>query len=131
MVFRAVAGAAFALAAAGLGGCAVGPRLAVPVSQAGSARLQVFWVSAHARADGIDVIGRVRRRPMYVGVIGGHLHVEARFSNGRPPVVADTRWGGLPSRGSTSASFGAVLRTDRPAEITAIHVEHRLRDDEG
>lgn len=131
MVFKSVAGAALALVAAGLGGCAVGPKLAVPVSQAGSARLQVFWVSAHARPDGVEVIGRVRRQPLYVGVIGGHLHVEGRFSDGRPPVFVDTRWGGLPSRGSTSASFGAVLRTDRAADITAIRVEHRLRDDEG
>jgi len=93
--------------------------------------LQIFWVKAHAVRDGIEVGGRVRRQPLYVGVIGGHLHVEGRFADGRPPVVTDTRWGGLPSRGSTSASFGAILRTDRPADIVAIRVEHRLRDDEG
>ncbi len=129
MWFKSIAGVALAMSAAGLGGCAVGPRLAVPVSQAGSQKLQIFWVSAHANKDGVEVIGRVRRQPLYVGVIGGHLHVEGRFADGRPPVVTDTRWGGLPSRGSTSASFGAVLRTDRPADIVAIRVEHCLRDD--
>jgi hypothetical protein len=131
MWFRSVVIAMAAGAVAGLSGCAGGPRLAVPVSQAGSDRLQIFWVKAHAVRDGIEVGGRVRRQPLYVGVIGGHLHVEGRFADGRPPVVTDTRWGGLPSRGSTSASFGAILRTDRPADIVAIRVEHRLRDDEG
>lgn len=129
MWFKSIAAVTLGVSAAGLGGCAVGPRLAVPVSEAGSQKLQIFWVSAHANKDGVEVIGRVRRRPLYIGVIGGHLHVEGRFADGRPPVVTDTRWGGLPSRGSTSAAFGAVLRTDRPADIVAIRVEHRLRDD--
>lgn len=131
MWFKSFAGLALAVSGVALGGCAVGPRLTVPVSEAGSQKLQIFWVSAHANKEGVEVIGRVRRRPLYIGVIGGHLHVEGRFADGRPPVVADTRWGGLPSRGASSASFGAVLRTDRPADIVAIRVEHRLRDDDG
>lgn len=128
MRFKSIAGVVLAVSATGLGACTVSPRLAVPVSQTSSQKLQIFWASAHANKDGIEVIGRVRRRPLYLGVIGGHLHVDGRFADGRPTVFADTRWGGLPSRGSTSASFGAVLRTDRPADIVAIRVEHRLRD---
>ena len=131
MWFKSIAGAALALSVLGLGGCAAGPGLAVPVSRAGSDRLQIFWVKAHAARAGVEVSGRVRRAPLYVGMIGGHLHVEGRFADGRPPVVTDTRWGGLPSRGTASASFGAVLRTDRPADITEIRVEHRLHDDNG
>lgn len=122
---------AVAVAAGGLGGCATGPRLAVPVSQAGSDRLRLLWVKAYPARDGVEVSGRVRRAPLYVGVIGGHLHVEGRFADGRAPVVADTRWGGLPSRGTSTAAFAAVLRTDRPADIAEIRVEHRLRDDAG
>lgn len=116
--------------AAALGACVMNERLQTPLSVAGSRVLQIFWVNAYPDPKGIQILGRVRRQEFYLGSLRGHLHIEGRFADNSAPVTVDTRWDLLPARGAKTAGFQALLKTDRPAEIALVRVEHRLYADD-
>lgn len=110
--------------------CASAPLLDMPVARANSTSLRIVWVASRSDPRGVLITGGVRRVPLSIGPIDGHLHIEGRFADGRPPIVTDAIWTGLPLRGSAPGHFRALLRADRPAEITSVSVEHRYRRDD-
>lgn len=113
------------LITASLTGCATGPKVNLPTVATGNDRIQIMWLHTYKDKGGVRVLGHVRRAPQTFGAIGGHLHVVAYFTDGTQPVVADTRWGSLPIRGSRMSPFSALLRTSNPDGIDRIAVEYR------
>jgi len=113
-----------------LASCAPSAQLDRPAMLVSSGSLRVVWVDCYATPPGVLVTGGVRRAPLTIGAISGHLHIEGRFSNGRPPIVVDTNWTGLPLRGTAPGYFRAVLPTDRPTDLASIRVEHRYERDD-
>ncbi len=113
------------LITASLTGCAAGPKINLPTVAAGNDRMQITWLHTYKDKGGVRVQGHVRRAPQTHGAIGGHLHVVAYFTDGTQPVIVDTHWGQLPSRGNRMAPFNALLPTDNPDGIDRIVVEYR------
>lgn len=112
------------VAATGLAGCAATSPLDAALSTASSPRLEVWAARAYATPKGVVVAGAVRRPALSRGPISGHVHVEARFADGRPPVVAVALWGSVPARGARLAHFRVALPVADRAPPTAISVSH-------
>lgn len=107
-----------------LGGCAMGEPLAVPLSTPPAKQLSVWSAYTSDLGDAVLVFGLVRRPPLRTGPLWGHLHVEARFIDQRPPVWVDTRWSTIPPRGSRSGRFSARLPIADAASIASISVAY-------
>jgi len=113
-----------------LASCVPAAQLDRPAMLVSSRSLRVAWVDCYATPPGVLVTGGVRRVPLTIGAIAGHLHIVGRFSNGRSPIVVDTNWTGLPLHGTAPGYFRAVLPTDRPADLASVRVEHRYERDD-
>jgi hypothetical protein len=89
--------------------------------------LTISRVNAQDRGASTLIAGRVARRSMHSGIIGGHLHIEA-WGGGELLATKDTLWHLLPRRRAASTSF--VAKIPVPLEqIEEIRVSHVLRRD--
>ena len=107
--------------------CATPPRLAAALSIASSAQLEVRSVRAYATSEGVVVAGQVRRPALSKGPIFGHLHVEARFTDGRSPILVSTHPGSVPIRGARLAHFRVQLPITDEIRIVTIAISHVTR----
>lgn len=84
-----------------------------------------IW-SAHAGDDGDSVIvrGLVRRRPLDKHSLWGHVHIEARFRDGRSPLVAEAMWSKPSIKGSRTAPYWAELPIADAAAVTDIIISY-------
>lgn len=116
--------ASFCLALAMLGqGCAVGPRVSVPIQLALNSEIVVVRATAHQRAGEIEVGGDVRRTDGGARKVEGYLHVTGRDAAGAVIASADAPWGEFMSRRFRLAYFKATLKVEDPRAIAAITVE--------
>ncbi|MBN8849234.1 MULTISPECIES: hypothetical protein [unclassified Sphingomonas] len=118
------------VAALALTACVGGPAVPTPIAPISTKQLRIYGVRAYLQSRGLLVMGQVRRPPLDLGPLWGHLHVTASFRDGRPPLVVDTRWGTISPRGVRSALFAAVLRTQDPGQIELVRVEYRPVSDD-
>lgn len=118
------------IAASTLVGCVNGPALQTPITQISGKHLRIDGAHAYPRKQGILILGHVRRAPLDLVPIWGHLHVTAWFADDRTPLVVDTRLGTLSPRGVRSASFAALLRTPDPTQVVSVRVEYRPEADD-
>lgn len=107
-----------------LGGCAMGEPLTIPLSAPPTRQLSVWAAHVSDLGDEVLVYGLVRRPPLRSGPLWGHLHVEARFVDQRPPVWVDTRWSTIAPRGARSGRFSARLPIADAASIAAVSVAY-------
>ncbi len=122
----------FASVLAGMvGGCTIGPSLEMPLSIQPSARLEIYWVHIYKNPKGLLVTGRVRRPSINMAPLWGHLHFAGVVDTGTPSPSVDARIGAVPARGNRSASFSALLRTDRPQDIRSVSISYRAAADTG
>lgn len=105
-------------------GCAtIAPTPAhVNFSVADSRILAITSVSAQDRGSSTRIVGRVARRSVNSGIIGGHLHIEA-WGGGKQLARKDTHWHLLPKRRAGSTSFIAELPVHLQ-NIEEIRVSH-------
>lgn len=113
-----------AVAALLLGACTAGAPLSVPLAAAPSGRLMVRSVHADDKGDAVLVHGVVRRATLDRGPLWGHLHVEARFADGRTPVKAGTRWIGAAPRGARLGRYTATLPIADATSVAGITVSY-------
>ncbi len=116
--------AAAILLAAALAGCARGPELTITPRTISGKPLRIWTVHAEDKGDIVLVSGMVRRPALAHGSVPGHLHVVASFADGRPDIVADTRWGSIPARGSRTAYYSARLPIADASAVNTITVSY-------
>lgn len=104
-------------------GCALGPRVRVPIELASDSRIVVVRAVAHEMNGGIEVGGDVRRPDLGSGKVTGHLHVTGRNATGLVIASTDAPWGEFMNRRFRLAYFKAFLRLEDPRAIAAITVE--------
>lgn len=104
--------------------CAAGPELAITPRTVSGKPLRIWTVHAEDNDDIVLVSGMVRRPALALGPIPGHLHIVASFADGRPDLIADTRWGSIPSRGSRTGYYSARLPIADAAAVTNITVSY-------
>jgi hypothetical protein len=104
-------------------GCAVGPRVHVPIQLASSPQIVVVRAVAHHKNGGIEVGGDVRRPDLGSGKVAGHLHVTGRNAAGVVVASTDAPWGEFMNRRFRLAYFKAFLNVEDPDTIAAISVE--------
>lgn len=119
--------APFVLAFA-VAGCARTIPFPRPITAESTARLTFYGLRSYASTKGVRVSGSVRRPPLALGPLWGHIHVVATFADG-PPVSVDTIWGGNLSKGARSAWFSATIPTTSPDRLTTISVSYRPKRD--
>jgi hypothetical protein len=112
-----------------LAGCIAGPELAITPRAVSGKALQIWTVHAEDKGGTVLVSGMVRRPRSSIGPIRGHLHIVATFADGRREVVADTRWGSIPPRGSRTASYFVRLPIADPAAVASITVSYAAKAD--
>lgn len=114
----------FCLALAMLGqGCALGPRVRVPIQLASNPEIVVVRATAHQQAGGLEVGGDVRRTDGGSGRVAGQLRVTGRNTAGEVVASSDAPWGEFMNRRFRLAYFKAILKVDDPSAIAAITVE--------
>lgn len=99
--------------------------LPIKVKTVSGPRLDVWRAYAEDDGDYVRVRGTVRRPRRFVGIIPGHLHVVVTLLDGRPDVIADTRW--APT--SSLANFGVRLPIADASSISSITVSYVGKDD--
>ena len=104
-------------------GCALGPRVRVPIQLASSPQIVVVRAVAHHKNGGIEVGGDVRRPDLGSGKVAGHLHVTGRNAAGVVIASTDAPWGEFMNRRFRLAYFKAFLKVEDPSSIAAISVE--------
>lgn len=111
-------------------GCMSAPPLQTVVETLPDNQVEIFWVRAYPRRDGILVTGQVRRAGMSQAVLWGHLHVSASVEGAREPVSVDTRWiGRLSSRVRRSARFSVLIPAVPIDRLRSVSVEYRTGQD--
>ena len=104
-------------------GCALGPRVRVPIALVSDRQIVVVRAVAHHKNGGIEVGGDVRRPDLGSGKVAGHLHVTGRNAAGVIVASTDAPWGEFMNRRFRLAYFKAFLKVQDPDEIAAISVE--------
>ncbi|WP_380871930.1 hypothetical protein ACFB49_28890 [Sphingomonas sp. DBB INV C78] len=104
--------------------CAHNPALAITPDTRSGKSLKIWSVHAEDAGDTVLVHGLVRRPALALGMLYGHLHVVARFSDGRPDVIADTRWSRIAPRGSRTGSYAVRLPIADAAAVSHITVSY-------
>jgi hypothetical protein len=104
--------------------CANNPALAITPDTRSGKSLKIWSVPAEDAGDTVLVHGLVRRPALALGMLHGHLHVVARFSDGRPDVIADTRWSRIAPRGSRTGSYAVHLPIADAAAVSHITVSY-------
>ena len=89
-----------------------------------SKQLEIRTAYADDAGDTITIRGMVYRPLALSGGPNGHLHIVARFSDGRPDIIADTHWDRISSRGSRSARYAAKLPIADSIAVSQITVSH-------
>ena len=113
-----------------LGGCAIGPELERAVTAPNNDRLEITWLHAYRKSNGLLVAGKVRRLGLGMRPVQGHLHVVAHFTDGSPPIMADGHWGTFSNRTNNLVSFSIFVRTPRPDRVREVVVEYRPEQDD-
>lgn len=123
---RAIALQIAAGGAAGLltSACANNPALAITPEASSGKSLKIWSIHAEDDGDTVLVRGLVRRPALARGMLDGHLHVVARFSDGRPEVIADTRWSRIAPRGSRTGSYAVRLPIADAAAVSHLTVSY-------
>jgi hypothetical protein len=106
-------------------GCASGGRpLKAALTREPSRHVEVW--SAHAEDDGDVVVvrGLVRRPALDRHPLWGHVHIEARFRDGRAPFVAEALWNKPSTKGSRTAPYWARLPIPDEAAVTDIIISY-------
>lgn len=104
--------------------CAHNPALAITPDMRSGKSLKIWSVHAEDAGDTVLVHGLVRRPALALGMLYGHLHVVARFSDGRSDVIADTRWSRIAPRGSRTGSYAVRLPIADAAAVSHITVSY-------
>ncbi len=104
--------------------CANNPALAITPEARSGKSLKIWSVHAEDGGDTVLVHGLVRRPALALGMLYGHLHVVARFSDGRPDVTADTRWSRIAPKGSRTGSYAVRLPISDAAAVSLIIVSY-------
>jgi hypothetical protein len=110
-------------------GCIAGPELAITPRTVSGKPLQIWTVHTEDKGDSVLVSGIVRRSRLSIGPVPGHLHIVATFADGRPDLIADTRWGSIPPRGSRTGSYFARLPIADAAAISSITLSYAAKAD--
>lgn len=101
-----------------------GPPLDAEITRVPSRRVEVWSVHAEDAGDVVRVRGLVRRRPLDNGPLWGHVDVEARFGDGRLPIVTEAFWSAPSAKSSRTAPYSARLPIADAAAVTDIVVSY-------
>jgi hypothetical protein len=107
--------------------CATGPEVETRISNARSDRLAIYFMHAYRQADGVLVVGNVRRNGVRTPPPGGHVHIEAHDNSGVVVATADTDWGKISRR--HRGSFSSKIALDDITSVNRVTAEIRERDD--
>jgi len=109
--------------------CATYPALVITPETRSGKPLKIWSVHAEDSGDTVLVRGLVRRPQFAIGILQGHLHVVARFSDGRPDLTVDTRWSYIAPRGSRTGSYSVHLPIADAAAVSHITVSYAATSD--
>lgn len=109
--------------------CATSPALVITPETRSGKSLKIWSVHAEDSGDTVLVRGLVRRPQFAIGMLHGHLHVVARFSDGRPDLIVDTRWSHITRRGSHTGSYAVRLPIADAAAVSHITVSYAATSD--
>ncbi|RKS84390.1 hypothetical protein DFR51_3729 [Sphingosinicella microcystinivorans] len=109
------------------GGCALGPKLEVPITQNFSEPYTIQWVHAYRGKQGVEIWGKVRRGNY--GHTHGHIHLEALTKSGEIIAKTDTYLPKMISHPFVGKSFYGELNVNDVTEVSRLLVEIRINPD--
>jgi hypothetical protein len=110
-----------------LAACATGPEVEARISSSRSDRVAIYFMHAYRQADGILVVGNVRRNGVRTPPSGGHVHIEAHDDSDVVVATADASWGTISRR--HRGSFSSKLALGDFTLVKRVTAEIRERDD--